>query len=479
MAEKSTNQSDALQGMKNYLNKDENASLEAVLAYLNANKNGRRYRLIITHNGKAFEPVIKGDITLELERFGTPGKLSFTTIKSVTVDMSFQEGDRVIFAVADKKSNGELSDYKGLFVGYVFNKKRDKQHHIEVTCYDQTRYLKNRFSYVFENQTATQIIKSICDDYGLKVGSLEDTKYAIPYIAEENAEAYDVIIEALEETLATTGEMYIFRDEAGTLKLTNATSMISDVMIQQDTAENFDYETSIDRETYNSVVLYYKPETVAQTVATDGTGTTDVSATNFDDAYYASAGATGTAKGGINVIKVVNWARAQLGKSSIQALHKGGGYHKTAGYCAGFVNSAFYAGGARSGFIAYPNAVVGRLVPSYTKSDGHPPLGACVFFRGSAFRTATQRYGHIGISLGNGQFIHAIRTVQIANLNVNATGYLQYYGWGWFNGVNLGTKPTSSSGKSNNVGNASKSTGKKSGSAAGTFLNELMKNIKR
>lgn len=475
-----TNQSDALQGMKAYLNKDENASLDAVLAYLNANKNGKQYRLIITHNGTAFEPVIRDDIVLELERFGTPGKLTFTTIKSVTVDMSFQEGDRVIFAVAERKSSGELSDYKGLFVGYVFNKRRDKQHHIEVICYDQTRYLKNRFSYVFENQTATQIITSICNDYGLKLGNLEDTKYAIPYLAEENAEAYDVILEAMEETLANTGEMYVFYDDAGTLKLRNATSMISDVMIQEDTAEDFDYETSIDRETYNSVVLYYKPETVAQTVADGGT-TTDVSGVSMDTQWYESAGADpNKSVGGINVFKVVNWARAQLGKRSIQALHKGGGYHQTSGYCAGFVNAAFYAGGARSGFIAYPNAVVNRLTNNKaTKTDVRPPLGACVFFRGQKYRTATERYGHIGISLGNGQFIHAVSSVQIATLNLNATNYLQYYGWGWFNGVNLGTKPTSSSGQAQTVKKTSTTTGRNTGSNAGTFVNEMMRRIKR
>lgn len=465
--------------MKAYLSKDENASLANVLAYLNANKNGKQYRLVITHKGKAFEPVIRDDITLELERFGTPGKLTFTTIKSVTVDMSFQEGDRVIFAVADRKSNGDLSDYKGLFVGYVFNKKRDKQHHIDVVCYDQTRYLKNRFSYVFENQTATQIITSICNDYGLNLGTLEDTKYAIPYIAEENSEAFDVILEALEETLANTGEMYIFRDEAGVLKLTNATSMMSDVMIQEDTAENFDYETSIDRETYNSVVLYYKPETVVQTVADGGT-TTDVSGGNMDLSWYESAGADpNKTTGGINVYTVINWARKQLGKSSFYSpRHKT--TVKTLKNCAGFVNDAFYTGGARGTFIRYPNHPIPQSwIGKNSASDGNPPLGACVFFRGSAMRTETQRYGHIGISLGNGQFIHSVRSVQIANLNVNATGYLQYYGWGWFQGINLGTKPTTSSGNATTVKNTSKQSGKKSGSTAGTFVNEMMRKIKR
>ena len=472
--DKTTNQSDALQGMQLYLTKDDKVnSLKQILEYLNANKNGRRYRLIITHKGIAFEPPIKGDITLELERFGTPGKLSFTTIKSMTQNMGFQEGDRVIFCVADKNKDGSLTDYRALYVGYVFGKSRDKNHHIEVTCYDQTRYLKNRFSYVFENKTATEVIKSICADYGLNVGELEDTKYQIPCIAEENAEGFDIILIALEETLSNTGEMYVFYDDAGTLKLKNAVSMRSDVLVQADTAEDFSYETSIDKETYNSVVLYYKPQTVAQTASGGSSIPTDDSGVTMDDAYYASAGATNkSGAGGINVVKVINWARKQLGKSGFSRLHRGGAWTKSAGHCAGFVNAAFYAGGARSGFMADPNSVLNSWVNPKTKKDGNPPLGACVFFRGSAYKPGTnRRYGHIGISLGNGTFIHAVGTIRIQKLDINAGGYLTYNGWGWFNGYNLGTKPATSSGKS--VTQASSKSGSVLGSAAGSLYSTM------
>jgi len=472
--DKTTNQSDALQGMQLYLTKDDKAnSLDQILAYLNQNKQGRRYRLIITHNGVAFEPPIKGEITLELERFGTPGKLSFTTVKSTTQNMGFQEGDRVIFCVADKKADGSLSDYRGMYVGYVFQKHRDKQHHIEVTCYDQTRYLKNRFSYVFENKTATEVIKSICADYGLKVGELEDTKYQIPCIAEENAEGFDVILIALEETLANTGEMYVFYDDAGTLLLRNAANMKSDVLVEADTAEDFDYETSIDKETYNSVVLYYKPQTVAQTASGESTVTDDNGVT-MDNAYFSSAGATNKpGAGGINVVSVISWARAQLGKSAF--VRRQGDTIKTLKHCAAFVNTAFYHGGARDGFMEDPNSVVNKWVIKGSKGDGNPPLGACVFFEGSSIKPgAGRKYGHIGISLGNGTFIHAVGTVEIRKLNINATGYLAYKGWGWFNKINLGTNAVKSSGKSSSsTSQASNKTGSIAGTTAGSMYSAL------
>lgn len=208
-------------------------------------------KLTIQHNGKVFEPPVEDGVKIEWERTGSPGKLTFTTFKvgrGSATEMAFQEGDPVCF----------YYDGKLVFVGYVFTKKRDKEHRIEVTCYDQIRYLKNKYTYVFENKTATQIIQSLCADFGLSTGSMDNTAYVIPAIAEENKAAIDIILDVLEETLTNTGNMFILYDEAGKLQVKNCANMVSTALIADNTAENFDYSSSIDDETYNSVILYYK-----------------------------------------------------------------------------------------------------------------------------------------------------------------------------------------------------------------------------
>lgn len=210
-------------------------------------------RLTIQHNGVVFEPPVEEGVKIEWERTGSPGKLTFTTVKigsGSTTPMVFQEGDQVCF----------YYDNKLIFVGYVFTKKRDKEHRIEVTCYDQIRYLKNKYTYVFEKKTATQIIKSLCADFGLQTGSMDNTSYVIPAIAEENKAALDIILDVLEETLTNTGNMFVLYDNAGKLEVKNCANMVSDKLITNDTAENFDYSSSIDDETYNSIILYYKGE---------------------------------------------------------------------------------------------------------------------------------------------------------------------------------------------------------------------------
>lgn len=204
--------------------------------------------LTIQHNGAVFSPPVKDGVQIEWERTGSPGTLKFTTLK--VANMSFQEGDPVCFYYDDKL----------VFMGYVFTKKRDREHHIEVTCYDQIRYLKNKYTYVFENKTASQIITALCKDFNLHVGTIENTKYVIPAIAEENIAALDIVLDVLEETLLNTGNMFVLYDNAGKLTVKNCENMISSTLIMEDTAENFDYSTSIDDETYNSIVLYHKGE---------------------------------------------------------------------------------------------------------------------------------------------------------------------------------------------------------------------------
>lgn len=206
--------------------------------------------LTIQHNGRVFSPPVKDGIQIEWERTGSPGKLTFTTIKVHQTDMSFQEGDPVCF----------YYDNKPIFMGYVFTKKRDREHHIEVTCYDQIRYLKNKYTYVFENKTANQIISALCKDFNLTTGAMDNTGYVIPTLAEENKSALDIVLGVLEETLLNTGNMYVLYDDFGNLCVKNCANMVSNTLIFEESAENFDYSSSIDDETYNSIVLYYKED---------------------------------------------------------------------------------------------------------------------------------------------------------------------------------------------------------------------------
>jgi hypothetical protein len=182
-------------------------------------------------------------------RTGSPGSLKLTLYKTAEAD--FHEGCRARLAV----------DGAAVFFGRVFTKSKDRWGMIEVTCYDQLRYLKAEASYRFEGYTAGEIIRKIASDLGrpgceLAVGEIEDTGYRIPELIKEEKCCLDIISEALELTALATGKIYAFYDDAGLLALKECSSLLSgDVLGSKSRATEYRYTTDIDKDTYNLVKL--------------------------------------------------------------------------------------------------------------------------------------------------------------------------------------------------------------------------------
>ena len=200
---------------------------------------------IINHDNIMFTPIVKEGITWETSRKDAPGKLTFTVMKDDII--SFNEGSTVIF-----KANG-----KEIFYGYVFTKTRDKKHHISVTAYDQIRYLKSKHTYIYQNKGPEDLIRLIADDFGLKVGELDNTGYKIPARLEDNKTLLDMIQNLIYEACLNTGNIFVLYDDFGKLTLKNIKNLkINDLLFNGDNTQNFDYKTTIDNNAYNKVVIY-------------------------------------------------------------------------------------------------------------------------------------------------------------------------------------------------------------------------------
>lgn len=194
------------------------------------------------------QPAVKDDITWETNRKNTPGKLVFTVMQDESI--KFQEGNAVSLQV-----NGIP-----LFYGFVFNRSRNKSHQIKVTCYDQIKYLiKNNDTYQYENKQVDDVIRMIAEDYRLNVGSLESGGYSMTQYEEEEA-LYDIIQNAMDLTLMNTGTLFVLYDDFGKLTLKNIESMKTNILIDEETGENYTYTSSIDELTYNQIRLYYDNE---------------------------------------------------------------------------------------------------------------------------------------------------------------------------------------------------------------------------
>jgi len=202
--------------------------------------------LWIVNGATAYQPSVKSDITWETSRFGEPSSLKFTCLQDNKLNIT--EGNAVKLIV----------DGTNVFFGFIFTIQRDKSEELVITAYDQLRYLKNKDTYIYKNKTANQVVSMIAGDFGLNVGSLTDTGHTIEKKVEDNQTLFDIIQNALDETLRIKKKLYVLYDDFGKLTLKNSENMLTNILIDEETAQNLSYTSTINENTYNQIKLTYE-----------------------------------------------------------------------------------------------------------------------------------------------------------------------------------------------------------------------------
>ena len=200
----------------------------------------------IQNGTNGFEPVVLDDIQWTTERKGSPGKLTLKVLQDKKLNV--EEGNTVSFKVGNT----------GVFLGYIFKRQMDKTNILSLTCYDQMRYLKNKDTYNFQNTTANRIVGALAKDFGIRTGELEETSYLIKAVVYDNKTLLDMMQDALDMTLTNTKKLYVLYDDYGKLTVKQIARMKIGLMIDAETAETFEFDSSIDSETYNRVKLEYE-----------------------------------------------------------------------------------------------------------------------------------------------------------------------------------------------------------------------------
>lgn len=203
---------------------------------------------VTINNGKnKFEVPVLDDLRVVWERKGTPGKLTF----KAKYDKKFKtaEGNAVLVTVDKTK----------FFYGFIFTRSTSKDGIMSYTVYDQLRYLKSKDTIIYKKKSADQVITMIAGKFGLQCGSLESTGYVIPKKVEENVTLFDMIQNALDETMMVKNKVYTLYDKVGKLQLSGIDSMkVNTCLVDKETGQDFEYKTSIDTDVYNQIKLIYK-----------------------------------------------------------------------------------------------------------------------------------------------------------------------------------------------------------------------------
>lgn len=184
------------------------------------------------------------DATWKTSRIGKPSSFDMTILQDANYILNNGDIIRVKY------------DDVPIFYGYVFSVGRQMEETLKIKAYDQMRYLTSNDTYVFANKTAAAIMKQIAADFGLKVGSVTDTKYKIPSMVEDNQKLMDIICKALDLTVINTGVIYTMYDDFGNLIIKNSQDMKLDLVIGDDSLmTGFSFEKSIDSDTFNRIKL--------------------------------------------------------------------------------------------------------------------------------------------------------------------------------------------------------------------------------
>lgn len=209
--------------------------------------------LIDNRNGKVYEMPVRS-VSWKTERIGKSGEFEAELIIENSLEFPIANG--AIVRCTDGPRN--------IFYGYVFKVGEGLNSVVTVKAHDQLRYLMYNDTFVIPAMTATKAIEKIIKSANLNIGFLADTRYTVPGIVEDDKKAFDVVMKYLDSTLIATNRNFIIYDNFGELILRDIVNMKlpSDEFYigEESLLYDFQYEKSIDDETFNRVKLVHDNE---------------------------------------------------------------------------------------------------------------------------------------------------------------------------------------------------------------------------
>ncbi len=197
-----------------------------------------------TMKGYEVHELVTGTITCENALFDSVGKLEFELVK--TEDLKLANGNKVEMYVDDQI----------FFVGYIFKFSTTNKGTIKVTSYNQLRYLKYKDTMITDICTASELFVQLCQKWKIKYMVIHPSNYKMGATTYQNKSLYEMLTDAIDKTLVNEGKWYGLIEYRGTLQFADLEQLATNVVIGDGSlASGYEYECSIDDDTYNIINL--------------------------------------------------------------------------------------------------------------------------------------------------------------------------------------------------------------------------------
>lgn len=142
--------------------------------------------------------------------------------RKLVVDISNTGDLRELYMMFEK--GGELrlilDGKQELFRGVIFADQVNAKGQMSLTAYDENIYLtKSKDTKIFRGESASAIIKRLCNEYSIPTGEIQDTGYVIPKLVFREKTLFEMMVMALTETQKQNGQHFWITSKEGKLKL--------------------------------------------------------------------------------------------------------------------------------------------------------------------------------------------------------------------------------------------------------------------
>lgn len=151
----------------------------------------------------------------------------------------FENGQEVRFYVDEVEK----------FRGYIFNTRFSNTGTLTFSAYDSNFYLGvNSHVQIFRKMTASQIIQSVCTQFGIPVSNITATKYVIPKLICNGMTLIDLFYKALSIERKQFGNSFYLSNATGKLSLQRRNELYVRLVLEgKSNLSTFDFTQSIER----------------------------------------------------------------------------------------------------------------------------------------------------------------------------------------------------------------------------------------